>query len=311
MTPGADGLQFLPALCIKLCNLREYGERLLRVTAEMLHGVDEGIPAQRGSVGLAGGLIGASVSLEGTLAHYALAYYETWLAFYRQGLVKGLTYLHGIVAADLEDLPAEGAVLGGRILVHDLPGLGRELDVVGVVEHYEVVQSEHRRHPGAALADFLLYAAVRNIGIYLLFREARIACVGREELGRNGRSYGKDVALAERARGVLDAADHVEFRMSRGRGTPLAQGSEFIESELAAETKLGIEHRSHVSRIEEETVTGLPVRVFRIVPEILGIEDIDEVRSAHRSARMAGLGFFDCCRCKYADVVRRTIEKGY
>ena len=41
-----------------------------------------------------------------------------------------------------------------------------------------------------------------------------------------------------------------------------------------------------MSRIEEETVTSLPLRILGIILEILRIEDIDEVCTTHGSARM-------------------------
>ena len=100
------------------------------------------------------------------------------------------------------------------------------------------------------------------------------------------------MALSERSGGVLDTPGDVELRVSVGRRTPLAELLELFKAVLSDERKLCVEHRCHMSRIEEETVTSSPIRVLRIILEELGIEDVDEVSATHRSARMSGLCLF-------------------
>ena len=74
--------------------------------------------------------------------------------------------------------------------------------------------------------------------------------------------------------------------MSRCRAVPLAELSEFVHRELACESHGGIEHCAHMSRVEEETVASLPERILRIIHEVLRIEHVHKVSTAHSTARM-------------------------
>ena len=151
VTLSADGLEFLSTFGVEFLYLGEYLEWVLWVAAKVLDCVDESIATKRGTVGLAVGLVRRTVSLQGTLAHDALTDDEGWLAFYLLCLVESLADLVDIVAVDFEYLPAKSTILGCCVLVHDVLGLGRELDVVAVVEHDEVVQTEHRSYTCSTL----------------------------------------------------------------------------------------------------------------------------------------------------------------
>ena len=94
-------------------------------------------------MGLAVGLIRRTVGLESTLTHDTLTDDEGGLAFYLLCLVESLANLIDVVTVDLEYLPTKSTILGGCVLVHNFLGLGRELDVVAVVEHDEVVKTEN------------------------------------------------------------------------------------------------------------------------------------------------------------------------
>ena len=74
--------------------------------------------------------------------------------------------------------------------------------------------------------------------------------------------------------------------MSRRRAAPLAERGEFLHSEFARERKHRIEHTAHMSGIQEETVTSIPERIFRIIDKVFGKQHIDEVRSTHCTTRM-------------------------
>ena len=259
-------------------------------------------------MGLAVALVAGAVLLEGALAHDALADDEGRLALDGLGGLDGLADLGGVVAVDLEDLPAEGAVLGGRVFVHHHLGLGGELDVVGIIEHDKVVQAEDAGDAGRALGDLLLHAAVGDVGVDGLLGEGRVAGVGGQELGGDGGAYGVGVALAERAAGILNATRRVELGVTRGRGAPLAQVGQFVEAVLADEAELAVEHRSHVARIQEEPVAAGPGGVLGIVVQILAVKHIDEVGAAHGAARMSGFGLFDCRCRKDADVVCCVVQ---
>ena len=147
---------------------------------------------------LAVGLIRAAVCLEGALAHNALADNQRRLALHLLGCLDGAANLGGVISIDLEHLPTEGAVLGCGILVEDFLGLGRELDVVGVVEHNEVVEAQNRSDACATLADLFLDTAIRDVCVDGLLLERRVACVSCKELCCDSGAYCENVALSER-----------------------------------------------------------------------------------------------------------------
>ena len=97
--------------------------------------------------------------------------------------------------------------------------------------------------------------------------------------------------------------------MTRRYASPLTKILQVLQRELTRQTELGIQHRSHVTRIQEETVTSLPTRVLRIVLEKLAKEDVDEVCATHRSARVTTLCLLYCRCSQDTDVIRCTIQK--
>ena len=183
----------------------------------MLDGVDEGIATERSTMGLAVGLVRRTVGLQGTLTHYTLTDDEGRLALYLLCLVESLANLVNVVAVDFEYLPAKSTILCSCVLVHDILGLSRELDIVAVVEHDEVVQAEHRGDAGCTLRDFFLNATIRDVGIDSLLVEGGVAGMSGKELGCYGSTYSEDMTLSERTRCVFNAACNLKFRVTCSR----------------------------------------------------------------------------------------------
>ena len=94
-------------------------------------------------MGLAVSLVRRTVVLQGTLTHDTLTDDESWLALDSLSLLDSLANLSSVVTVNLDYFPTESTILGSCIFVHDILCLCRELDVVRVIEHYEVVKSEN------------------------------------------------------------------------------------------------------------------------------------------------------------------------
>ena len=103
----------------------------------------------------------------------------------------------GIAAVDVKHVPVPSAVFGRDILRVDGIDLGRELHVVGVIEHDEVVQAQMAGDAPRTLRDFLLNAAVGDERIGLV-RDDLAEAGGEEPLG-NRAADGHDMTLAQRA----------------------------------------------------------------------------------------------------------------
>jgi len=113
-------------------------------------------------------LVACAVCAESTLTHYGLTDDEGRAILLLLGSIESLTDLSHVVTVDLDDIPAPSLVLHLCILVHYDATLCRELDVVGIVEHDEVVQTEVAGDTTYTLRDFLLYSTIRNVCVDLV-----------------------------------------------------------------------------------------------------------------------------------------------
>lgn len=138
-------------------------------------------------------------------------------------------------------VPVPGAVFCGCVLVGNFIHHCGELHLVGVIEHYEVVQSERACYAACALRNLLLYSSVRNEGIRLVFH--RFAESGGEETFCYGGTHGHGMSLSERAGSVFYSAFGIEFRMSGCNASPLTELLEFLYCEFSCEGEYTVEHR--------------------------------------------------------------------
>ena len=116
------------------------------------------------------------------------------------------------------------------------------------------------------------------------------------------------MSLTEGAGSIFHTVHHVHLRMSGSDAAPLAELLQVIKSVTACTRQYGIEHRRHVTRVEEETVTSLPARVLRVIYEKFREKHIDEIGTAHSTARVSRLSLFHHRDREYAYVICRTIE---
>ena len=264
---------------------------MLRVAAEILHRVHESLAAKRSTVGLAVALIAGVIVLAGTLAHDAVPDDERGTLGLGLRLAEGFTNLVAVVAVYLLDKPSPRLIFLGRVFHGHHLGLCGELDVVGIIEHDEVVEAQCAGDAACALRDFLLHAAVGDVGIDGLAHH--VAQTGLEKFGGDGGTHGKRVPLSQRPGSVLDAAGEFTLGVAGSHRAPLAELLQVVERELADECQLRVEHGSHVARVEEEAVAAFPLGIFGVVDEKFGVEHVDEVGSAHSTSGVARFGFFD------------------
>ena len=296
-------LQRLATFGEDLAALREDGERILRIAAQVLHRSGEIGPGgrQRLAVGrdfvfeaLSGGAFGA-------LAHDGMADDERRTLGLALGGDQRLADLIDVVPVDRQHVPAPRLVLHGHVLGHHLVDLRRELNVVRVVVHHEVRQAQMAGDAAHALRNLLLDGAVRNIGIGLVRHP--LAETGGHEAFRNGGSQRHGVALSQRSRRILHAAHHVHLRVPRRHAAPLAQRLQIFSRIVPGQRERCIEHRRHVARIEEETVAVGIRHIIGVVTQELGEEHRDEIRAAHSAAGMPRLGLLDHRGRKDADII--------
>ena len=215
--------KLLVAAGIKFLHVVPHNPRILGVTAKVLNGlfVAGTRLAERTAVSAALALEVLAVSSHATLAHNGLADDERGALLLGVRRVDCCADCSRVSAVDHHHLPVPCAVLCGSILKRHLVAVGRELHVVAVVEHDEVVQSQEAGNASCALRNLLLDTAIGDKGIGLV-RPHLTKTLGKETLGYC-RSHAKHMALAKRTRSVLDAAHHVALRVTGSHAAPLAE----------------------------------------------------------------------------------------
>ena len=156
-----------------------------------------------------------------TTTHDGLADDESGLPYRSLGFAKSLTDRFGTATIDLDDVPAPSLVLSSYIFAVDLLDGSRELDIIGVIVHDEVVKPEVSSDTARTLRYLFLYPPVGDIGVDRLTHDPA-KTVG-EELSCDGCPYGEGVTLAERTRGILYTTQDIDLRVPRRRATPLAE----------------------------------------------------------------------------------------
>ena len=156
-----------------------------------------------------------------TTTHDGLADDESGLPYRSLSFAKSLTDRFGTATIDLDDVPAPSLVLSSYIFAVNLLDGGRELDIIGVIVHDEVVKPKVPSDTTSPLRDLFLYPPVGDIGVDRLTHDPA-KTVG-EELSCNGCPYGEGMTLAERTRGILYTTKDIDLRVPRRRAAPLAE----------------------------------------------------------------------------------------
>ena len=198
-----------------------------------------------------------------TLAHGRMTDDERRTLFLCFRFDDSLTDGIGVVTRNLLHIPTPCEVFGCYVFRCHFTATGGQLNSVGVIEHNKVIQTKVTGQTTCALRDLFLHAAIRDEGINR--RVMNLAVPGVEPFGSDGCSDSKRVSLTKRTGSVLNHSIDLALRMSGRNRTPLTQVLQVFERELTGQTELPVEHRSHVTRVQEETVTRFPTCVVRIV----------------------------------------------
>ena len=215
MALSYDGFQFFLAAGIHFFHVVEDYERVFQVSSQVEDGVLVGISSQGCSVGFATVFVRSIVGLACAFTHDTFTDDQSRTLVFGFGFVESLADLLAVVSVYFDDVPSPGAVFHGGIFRHDFSGLCRELDVVGVIEHDQVVQSQMSGNTSSTLGYFFLYASVGDVGIDGFFFKSKISGACSQEFGGDGSSDGEDMALSQRTGSVFDASHNVYFGMSR------------------------------------------------------------------------------------------------
>ena len=133
---------------------------------------------------------------------------------------------------------------------------------------------------------------------------ARTVELRRQCLLGDRHAHGIGQPLAQRAGGGLDTRRITVFRVTGGLGMQLAEVLQIFKAQLVArEVQQGVEQHGAVAVGQHEAVTVGPVRVGRVVLEVVVPEHFSDVGHAHGGAGVARLGLLNGVHGKCTDGV--------
>ena len=101
---------------------------------------------------------------------------------------------------------------------------------------------------------------------------------------------------------------NIYLGMAGGTATPLTEILQIVHRVETREHQHRIEHRRHMARIEEETVAEGIGGVLGIESHKFGVENIDEIGTAHSASGMTRLSFFYHSSSQNTDIIGCFIE---
>ena len=185
--------------------------------------------------------VAAAICLACTLTHYGMTDNQGRTFVFCFRFVQSATDSVGIITVDLDHLPAPSFVFLGSIFDGYVFGFSRKLDVIGIIEHDEVIQSQCTCDTACTLRNFFLYTTVRNISVDGLLHH--FFETGFHEFSCDSCTHCESMALTERAGSVFNTTHDVAFRVSRSGAVPLAEFLQFIQCEFTCQCQLRVEHR--------------------------------------------------------------------
>ena len=244
---------------------------------------------------------------DGAFAHQRMAYDQRRFFGFGDRAVQRLADFGGVVAVDADDVPAPRFVFGHDVFGRNFVHFRRKLDVVRVVEHDHVAQTQMAGDTAHALRHLFLNTAVgdEHVG----FMRHPFAEAGYQKAFGDRCAQRHRMSLAQRTRRVFDTAGDVHLGVSRRRAAPLTESGQFVHFEITCQRQHRIQHRGHVARIEEKTVAERVTRVFGIVVQVFRIENVYEIGTAHCAAGMSRLRFLHHGGCEDTDVIRSSCRQ--
>ena len=256
-------LQLFCTFCIQFGYFREYNERVSRITTQILDCIYISVATERSTVCSAVGFIAAAVCLACTFTHNRFTDNQCRAFFFSLCFFDCCADFVRIITVDAKYVPSPCFIFHGSIFNGYIFRFSRKLDIVGVIEHNQVVQSQCTGNTSGTLRDFFLDTTVRDVSIDCLIHH--LVETGFQEFGSDGSTHSESVSLSQRTGSVFNATHDVHFRMSRSRTSPLTEFFQFVQSEFTCQCQCRIKHRRHMARVQEEAVTSFPTGIFRIV----------------------------------------------
>ena len=210
-----------------------------------------------------------------------------------------------VMAVHFARIPAEGLEL--RCEIARIAHIGRvavDLQAVAVHDGHQVVEVAMRREHGSLpYLPFLAFAVAEQ-------GEHGLRLAVQLETGRGARRDGQ--ALAERARGHLDARHEVRVGMALQARAQLAQREQLLAGEVARLGEHGVQSRSRMALRQDEAVALIPIGSLGIMIEHSAeVQRRKDVGARQRPAGMPAARLRDHAHDVGAHLVRPPFKFGH
>jgi hypothetical protein len=228
------------------------------------------------------------------------------------GLVDGGVEGLGVMAVHVgDDLPAVGFEAARRVVGEPAFDVAVDGDAVVVPEGGQLAQAPGAGERAGLVRDAFHQAAVAEEGVGAVVDDLVAGPVelGGEQFFRHGHADGVGDALAERAGGGLDARRVAVLGVARRLRVQLAELLDVVDADVVAgQVQQGVDEHRAVAVGEHEAVAVGPLRVGRVVAQVVVPQHLGDLRHAHGGAGVAGFGLFDRVHGEGADGAGQVVE---
>ncbi len=212
-----------------------------------------------------------------------------------------------------QHVPAIGFEALRRVVAEPAFGVAIDGDVVVVVEGDELVQMQRAGQRAHLVRDAFHHAAVTEEHPGAVIDDVMAGTVelrGQQLLGQR-HAHGISDALPERAGSGLDAELRVVLGMSRGVRTQLPEVLQVIDGQrITREMQQRIQQHRCMPVRQHEAIAIRPLRIVRVVLQVMPPQHFCYVGHAHRGTGVAGVGLLDGIHGQGPDGIARSRRVG-
>ena len=270
--------------------------------AQSLASQGDFIVTQRGTVAIFLALL-----VGGTKADDGLAADQCRLLGVGPGLFNSRADGVGIVAVNVRNyLPAVGLKTLRSIVGKPAFHFAVDGNAVVVVEEHQLAKAQGTGQGSHFVGDAFHQAAVaqERIGVVVHNVVARAVELRRQGFLGQRETNGVGNALPQRAGRGFDTRRVTVFRVPRSLGVQLPEVLDVVNANVVpAQVQQGVLQHGAMAVRQYKTVTVGPLRVGRVVAQVIVPQYLGDIRHTHGRTRVAGLGFLNRIHAQRANGV--------
>ncbi len=208
------------------------------------------------------------------------------------------------MAIDAQHLPLVALEALGGVVGEPLMHFAVDRDAVVVIEHNQLAKIQSAGQRAHFMRDTFHQATITRKHVGKVIDDFEIFAVelcGQRALG-NRHAHAIGEALAKRACGGFNSRRVTKFGMAGGTGVKLAEIFQVLDTEvISGQMQQRVDQHRTMAIGEHEAVAIDPVRVSRVVSQVIMPEHFGDIGHSHRSAGVSRIGFLDCIHAQGTD----------